>query len=160
MQIQRKKREEKVLSNICKRILNQNKDLERRKKLLDLFEKHEEKVEQCFIMKEKKHEQFKLNNLLKSDEIAENYLRRKNILSFRNNQKMQKMKNKIAEVNNKILQRQNSARSRIARFDEVNSSKKLMMKHVKELLEENKEYKPEQIYKKVFTNEEINILKE
>lgn len=160
MQTQRKKREEKVLSNICKRILNQNKDLERRKKLLDLFEKHEEKVEQCFIMKEKKHEQFKLNNLLKSDEIAENYLRRKNILSFRNNQKMQKMKNKIAEVNNKILQRQNSARSRIARFDEVNSSKKLMMKHVKELLEENKEYKPEQIYKKVFTNEEINILKE
>ena len=86
--------EEKMLSNIYKRMINKNKEIERRKKLLDLFERHEEKIEKCFILKEKKNEEFKLNNLLKSDEITGNYLRNKNILSYRNKIKMQKMKEK------------------------------------------------------------------
>ena len=160
VQTQRKNREEKMLLNIYKRMLNKNKEIERRKKLLDLFERHEEKIEKCFILKEKKSEEFKLNNLLKSDEITGNYLRNKNILSFRNKQKMQKMRDKNEEINNKILQRQNSARTRIARYDQVNENKNIMLKHAKDILEEGKEYKPEDIYKKVFTNEEINILKE
>ena len=94
VQTQRQNREEKMLSNIYKRMINKNKEIERRKKLLDLFERHEEKIEKCFILKEKKNEEFKLNNLLKSDEITGNYLRNKNILSYRNKIKMQKMKEK------------------------------------------------------------------
>jgi hypothetical protein len=160
MQTQRKNREEKILSNIYKRMLNKNKELERRKRLLDLFERHEEKIEKCFILKEKKNEEFKLNNLLKSDEITGNYLRNKNILSLRNKIKIQKMKDKNEEVNNKILKRQNTARVRIARYDQVNENKNIMLEHAKQILEERKEYNPEDIYKKVFTNEEINILKE
>ena len=160
VQTQRQNREEKMLSNIYKRMLNKNKELERRKRLLDLFERHEEKIEKCFILKEKKNEEFKLNNLLKSDEITGNYLRNKNILSLRNKIKIQKMKDKNEEVNNKILKRQNTARVRIARYDQVNENKNIMLEHAKQILEERKEYNPEDIYKKVFTNEEINILKE
>ena len=160
VQTQRQNREEKMLSNIYKRMINKNKEIERRKKLLDLFEKHEEKIEKCFILKEKKNEEFKLNNLLKSDEITGNYLRNKNILSYRNKIKMQKMKDKDEEINNKILQRQNSARTRIARYNQVNENKNILLENVKHILEERKEYKPEDVYKKVFTNEEINILKE
>jgi hypothetical protein len=160
VQTQRQNREEKMLSNIYKRMINKNKEIERRKKLLDLFERHEEKIEKCFILKEKKNEEFKLNNLLKSDEITGNYLRNKNILSLRNKIKIQKMKDKNEEVNNKILKRQNTARVRIARYDQVNENKNIMLEHAKQILEERKEYNPEDIYKKVFTNEEINILKE
>ncbi len=160
VQTQRQNREEKMLSNIYKRMINKNKEIERRKKLLDLFERHEEKIEKCFILKEKKNEEFKLNNLLKSDEITGNYLRNKNILSYRNKIKMQKMKEKNEEINNKILQRQNSARTRIARYNQVNENKNILLENVKHILEERKEYKPEDVYKKVFTNEEINILKE
>jgi len=160
VQTQRQNREEKMLSNIYKRMLNKNKELERRKRLLDLFERHEEKIEKCFILKEKKNEEFKLNNLLKSDEITGNYLRNKNILSLRNKIKIQKMKDKNEEVNNKILKRQNTARVRMARYDQVNENKNIMLEHAKQILEERKEYNPEDIYKKVFTNEEINILKE
>ena len=160
VQTQRQNREEKMLSNIYKRMINKNKEIERRKKLLDLFERHEEKIEKCFILKEKKNEEFKLNNLLKSDEITGNYLRNKNILSYRNKIKMQKMKDKDEEINNKILQRQNSARTRIARYNQVNENKNILLENVKHILEERKEYKPEDVYKKVFTNEEINILKE
>ena len=160
VQTQRQNREEKMLSNIYKRMLNKNKELERRKRLLDLFERHEEKIEKCFILKEKKNEDFKLNNLLKSDEITCNYLRNKNILSLRNKIKIQKMKDKNEDVNNKILKRQNTARVRIARYDQVNENKNIMLEHAKQILEERKEYNPEDIYKKVFTNEEINILKE
>ena len=160
VQTQRQNREEKMLSNIYKRMINKNKEIERRKKLLDLFERHEEKIEKCFILKEKKNEEFKLNNLLKSDEITGNYLRNKNILSYRNKIKMQKMKEKNEEINNKILQRQNSARTRIARYNQVNENKNILLENVKHILEERKEYKPEEVYKKVFTNEEINILKE
>lgn len=160
MQTQRKKREEKVISNMCKKIMNQNKEIERQKKLLDLFEKHEQNIEQCFIMKEKKHEEYVLNNLLKSDEIAGNNLRNKNLLSYRNDLKLLKMKNKDIEVDNKILKRQNSSRIRMARYDELKENKNIMLKHAKKILEERKEYKPQDIYKKVFTNEEIHILKE
>ena len=160
VQTQRQNREEKMLSNIYKRMINKNKEIERRKKLLDLFERHEEKIEKCFILKEKKNEEFKLNNLLKSDEITGNYLRNKNILSLRNKIKIQKMKDKNEEVNNKILKRQNTARVRIARYVQVNENKNIMLEHAKQILEERKEYNPEDIYKKVFTNEEINILKE
>ena len=70
------------------------------------------------------------------------------------------MKDKNEEVNNKILKRQNTARVRIARYDQVNENKNIMLEHAKQILEERKEYNPEDIYKKVFTNEEINILKE
>ena len=160
VQTQREKREEKMMANIYKRILNKNKEMERKKKLLDLFEKHEEKIEKCFILKEQKHEQFKFNNLLKSDEITGNYLRNKNILNYQNQIKRQKMKNKNEQVNNKIINRQNSARKRIARYDEVKAYKDIIMENVKQILEERKEYKPSDIYKKVFTNEEINILNE
>ena len=63
------------------------------------------------------------------------------------------------KINNKIIKRQNSAKNRIDRYDSIRLNKELMMKQVKEILEERKEYKPEDIYKKVFTDEEINILK-
>ena len=159
-QSQRKIREEKIASNVYNRILNKNKEIERRKRLLDLFEKNEEKVEKKFMLKEKQHEQYKLNNLLKSDEITGNYLRNMDIIKNKNRLKLQKMKNKDIEVNNKIIKRQNSAQQRISRYDELKASKNSILNYAKNLLEEQKEYQPQDIYKKVFTKEEINILNE
>lgn len=51
---QKKDRDEKVVSNIYKRIMNKNKEFERRVRLLDLFEKNEERVEQKILLKEKR----------------------------------------------------------------------------------------------------------
>lgn len=160
METQRKIREEKIVSNIQKRIMNKNEELERKKRLLDLFEKHEENIEQCKMKKEKKHEQFILNNLLKSDEITGNYIRNNNMISYRNKLKMQKMKNKNIEVYNKILKRQYSARARIERYDGVRENKNAMLKQAKKILDEKREYKPEEIYRKVFNNEEMNIMRD
>ena len=134
--------------------------MERKKRLLDLFEKNEEKVEKKILLKEKQNEQFKLNNLLKSDEITGNYLRNMDIINHKNRIKLQKMKNKDDEVNNKIIKRQNSARVRISRYDEVRANKNSILNNVKNILEEQKEYQPQDVYKKVFTREEINILNE
>ena len=158
METQKKRREEKVVSNMYQRIANKNKEIERKKKLLDLFEQHEEKIDKCLMLKEKKHEEYILNNLLKSEEINENFLRIKKNLCDKNRLKMQKMKNKTKEVNNKILIRQNSARVRIARYDEVIANKDILLQHAKQMLEERKEYKPKDIYKKVFTDEQINFI--
>ena len=71
--------------------------------------------------------------------------------------KLQKMRNKDYEINTKLLQRQNSAKNRIARYDKIKFNKDLMMQNVKDILEDrnNIYYKPEDIYKKVFTNQEI-----
>ena len=157
---QRKIREEKAASNIYNRILNKNREMERKKRLLDLFEKNEEKVEKKILLKEKQNEQFKLNNLLKSDEITGNYLRNMDIINHKNRVKLQKMKNKDDEINNKIIKRQNSARVRISRYDEVRANKNSILNNVKNILEEQKEYQPQDVYKKVFTREEINILNE
>ena len=157
---QRKKREEKALSNIYKRIFNKNKEIERRKRLLDLFEKHEENVENNNIKKEKQNEQFKLNNLLKSDETTENYIRNINLMKQRNIIKMEKMRNKDIEVNNKKLNRQNSAIIRIKRYDSIRADKNSILDHAKQILEERKEHNPQDVYRKVFTNEEIYMLNE
>ena len=157
---QRKKREEKALSNIYKRIFNKNKEIERRKRLLDLFEKHEENVENNNIKKEKQNEQFKLNNLLKSDETTENYIRNINLMKQRNIIKMEKMRNKDIEVNNKKLNRQNSAIIRIKRYDSIRADKNSILDHAKQILDERKEHNPQDVYRKVFTNEEIYMLNE
>ena len=157
---QRKKREEKALSNIYKRIFNKNKEIERRKRLLDLFEKHEENVENNNIKKEKQNEQFKLNNLLKSDETTENYIRNINLMKQRNIIKMEKMRNKDIEVNNKKLNRQNSAIIRIKRYDSIRADKNSILDHAKQILDERKEHNPQNVYRKVFTNEEIYMLNE
>ena len=157
---QRKKREEKALSNIYKRIFNKNKEIERRKRLLDLFEKHEENVENNNIKKEKQNEQFKLNNLLKSDETTENYIRNINLMKQRNIIKIEKMRNKDIEVNNKKLNRQNSAIIRIKRYDSIRADKNSILDHAKQILDERKEHNPQDVYRKVFTNEEIYMLNE
>ena len=160
MESQKKRREEKVISNIYQRIANKNKEFERRKKLLDLFEKNEEKIEKRLLLKEKKHEEFIVNNLIKSEEMSENYLRNKKKLRNKLKLKMQKMKNKDDEVNNKILIRQNSARVRIARYDEVKANKDIILQHAKQVLEERKEYKPKDVYEKVFSDEQIHFIEE
>ena len=157
---QKKIREEKVVSNIYKRVLNKNKEFERKVRLLDLFEKNEERVEKKILLKAKENEEFKMNNLHKSDEMSYNYMRNMKDLNNRNRVKLQNMMNKESEVNYKILKRQNSARLRIARYDELKVNKDSMLEHAKQILEEQKEYKPEEVYNKVFTKDEINILKE
>ena len=157
---QKKIREEKVVSNIYKRVLNQNKEFERKCRLLDLFEKNEERVEKKIFLKNKANEEFKMNNLLKSDEMSNNHIKNLRDLYNRNRVKMQNMRNKDTEVNNKILKRQNSARLRILRYDELKVNKDSMLQHAYQILEEQKEYKPEEVYNKVFTKDEINILNE
>jgi hypothetical protein len=147
-------------NNIYIRLLNKSMEKQRRNKLLDLFEKNEKKVEKRKILNIKKNEEYKLNNLLHSDEIYDNYIRNINILNNKNMKKLQKMRNKDYEINTKILQRQNSAKNRIARYDKIKFNKDLMMQNVKDILEDrnNIYYKPEDIYKKVFTNQEIKSL--
>ena len=157
---QKKIREEKVVSNIYKRVLNENKEFERKVRLLDLFEKNEERVEKKIFLKNKANEEFKMNNLLKSDEMSNNHIRNLRDLYNRNRVKMQNMRNKDTEVNNKILKRQNSARLRILRYDEIKMNKDSMLEHAYQILEEQKEYKPQEVYNKVFTKDEMNILNE
>jgi hypothetical protein len=157
---QKKVRDEKVLSNIYKRVMNKNKEFERKIRLLDLFERNEERVEQKILLKEKKNEEFKYNNLLRSDEMSNNYLRNMQQLNNRNQVKLQRMRTKEDEVNNKILSRQNSAQVRIKRYDDIKVNKDLMLEHAKQILEEIKDYKPEEVYRQVFTRDDMNMLNE
>ena len=160
IQKRREQREEKFKENLYNRLLNKSIEKQKRRELLELMEKKEEITVKRKILKEKFNEKYKLNNLLKSEEINDNYIRKRNILNYKNRVKLQKMRNKDIEINNKIIRRINSAKSRIGRFDQIKLNKDLTMGHVKEILEDKKDHEPEEIYKKVFTNEEIKLLKE
>ena len=59
-----------------------------------------------------------------------------------------------------MIKRINSAKTRISRFDQIKLNRDLIMGHVKEILEDKKDHEPEEVYKKVFTKEEIKLLKE
>ena len=160
IQKRREQREEKFKENLYNRLLNKSMEKQKRRELLELMERKEEITVKRKILKEKFNEKYKLNNLLKSEEINDNYIRKRNILNYKNRVKLQKMKNKDIEINNKIIRRINSAKSRIGRFDQIKLNKDLTMGHVKEILEDKKDHEPEEIYKKVFTHEEIKLLKE
>ena len=160
IQRNKKHREEKHKDSLFNRLMNKSMQEQRRKELLNIMEKKEEIVEKRKILKEKNNEEFKLNNILKSEEICQNYIRERNILNYKNMMKLQKMRNKNILIENKKIKRINSAKNRISRFEQIKLNKDLMMDHVKQILEDKKDHEPEEIYKKVFTNEEIKLLEE
>ena len=155
---QRKEREYNNFNNYNNRLLNKSMENNRRKRLLDLFEKNEDNIEKKRIYKQSQNEEYKFNNMVKSDEIYDNYIRKQNLLNNKNKIKLQKMMNKDIDIYNKILRRQNSAQDRITRFDKIKLNKGIMMKNVKDLLEEQKDYRPQDIYNKVFTYDEYQML--
>ena len=155
---QRKEREYNNFNNYNNRLLNKSMENNRRKRLLDLFEKNEDNIEKNRIYKQSQNEEYKFNNMVKSDEIYDNYIRKQNLLNNKNKIKLQKMMNKDIDIYNKILRRQNSAQDRITRFDKIKLNKDIMMKNVKDVLEEQKDYRPQEIYNKVFTYDEYQML--
>ena len=155
---QRKEREYNNFNNYNNRLLNKSMENNRRKRLLDLFEKNEDNIEKNRIYKQSQNEEYKFNNMVKSDEIYDNYIRKQNLLNNKNKIKLQKMMNKDIDIYNKILRRQNTAQDRITRFDKIKLNKGIMMKNVKDLLEEQKDYRPQDIYNKVFTYDEYQML--
>ena len=155
---QRKEREYNNFNNYNNRLLNKSMENNRRKRLLDLFEKNEDNIEKNRIYKQSQNEEYKFNNMVKSDEIYDNYIRKQNLLNNKNKIKLRKMMNKDIDIYNKILRRQNSAQDRITRFDKIKLNKDIMMKNVKEALEEQKDYRPQDIYNKVFTYDEYQML--
>ena len=155
---QRKEREYNNFNNYNNRLLNKSMENNRRKRLLDLFEKNEDNIEKKRIYKQSQNEEYKFNNMVKSDEIYDNYIRKQNLLNNKNKIKLRKMMNKDIDIYNKILRRQNSAQDRITRFDKIKLNKDIMMKNVKDVLEEQKDYRPQDIYNKVFTYDEYQML--
>ena len=155
---QRKEREYNNINNYNNRLLNKSMENNRRKRLLDLFEKNEDNIEKNRIYKQSQNEEYKFNNMVKSDEIYDNYIRKQNLLNNKNKIKLRKMMNKDIDIYNKILRRQNTAQDRITRFDKIKLNKGIMMKNVKDLLEEQKDYRPQEIYNKVFTYDEYQML--
>ena len=155
---QRKEREYNNFINYNNRLLNKSMENNRRKRLLDLFEKNEDNIEKKRIYKQSQNEEYKFNNMVKSDEIYDNYIRKQNLLNNKNKIKLRKMMNKDIDIYNKILRRQNSAQDRITRFDKIKLNKDIMMKNVKDVLEEQKDYRPQDIYNKVFTYDEYQML--
>ena len=155
---QRKEREYNNFNNYNNRLLNKSMENNRRKRLLDLFEKNEDNIEKNRIYKQSQNEEYKFNNMVKSDEIYDNYIRKQNLLNNKNKIKLRKMMNKDIDIYNKILRRQNSAQDRITRFDKIKLNKGIMMKNVKDVLEEQKDYRPQDIYNKVFTYDEYQML--
>ena len=155
----KKEREENIINNYNNRLLNKSIEINRRKRLLDLFEKNEERVEKNWEVKKLENEEFKYNNMIKSDEIYDNYIQNQNILNKRNRVKFQKMQDKDIEIYHKILTRQSSAINRISRFNDIRLDRDIMMQNAKNALEEHKEYKrPQDVYNKVFTHDEIRML--
>ena len=75
-------------------------------------------------------------------------------------QKLENMKNKNLEIEEKTKRRQMSAKLRIQRDNILRNKKELMIKHVNQILDERKEHNIEDVYKRIFTDEEMNLLKE
>ena len=157
---QQKERNEKVEKNIFLKQLNDEMQKERRDRLLEQFEINEEKVERRKNIKEKMNEDLKFNNYMKRDKISSNYIEEKNILTYKNMLKLNNMKNKDKDIQEKIKRRQLSAKLKMERDNILKVKKQQMINHVNKILDERKEHNIEDIYKRIFTDEEMKILRE
>ncbi len=157
---QQKERDKKFEKNIFLKKLNEDCKKERRDRLLEQFEINEEKVERRKIINEKMNEDKKFNNYKRHDTITANYIEQKNILIYRNLLKLNDMKNKNKEIEEKIKRRQLSAKTKMNRDNILKVKREQMINHVNKILDERKEHKIEDVYRRIFTNEETNLLKE
>ena len=157
---QQKERDEQVEKNIFLKQINEDMKKERRDRLLEQFEINEEKVERRKKLNVKKNEDMKFNNYMKHDAISANYLEQKNILIYNNLLKMNKMNNKNKEIEEKIKRRQLSAKLKMEKDNVLKVKREQMIEHVNKILDERKEHKIEDVYKRIFTNEEMKLLGE
>ena len=157
---QQKERDEQVEKNIFLKQKNEDMKKERRDKLLEQFEIKEEKVERRKNLKEKNNEEIKFNNYIKHNAISANYIEQKNILLYNNLLKMNKMKNKNKEIEEKIKKRQLSAKLKMEKDNILKVKKEQMIDHVNKILDERKEHKIKDVYDRIFTNEEMKLLGE
>ena len=157
---QQKERDEQVEKNIFLKQINEDMKKERRDRLLEQFEINEEKVERRKNLNVKKNEDMKFNNYMKHDAISANYLEQKNILIYNNLLKMNKMNNKNKEIEEKIKRRQLSAKLKMEKDNVLKVKREQMIEHVNKILDERKEHKIEDVYKRIFTNEEMKLLGE
>ena len=160
IQSQKKEREEKAERNIFMKQMNENLKKERRERLLEQFEINEEKVQKRKKIKEKLIEDVKFNNYVRQDNTTANYIEQKNILIYKNLLKMDDMRRKNRQIEEKIKERQLSAKVRMERENLLKLKKEQMINDVNKILDEKKEHNVQDIYKRIFTNEEMNLLKE
>lgn len=156
--IKKQKRIEKMQKNEYMRQLNEQQKSERRKKLIEQFEINEEKVKKRKDIKEKIHEDKKQINHIKFDSVLANFMEIKNLLLYKNLIKVKKMQEKDREIEEKIKRRKLSAVLKLERQNELKVKKDLMINNVKKIMDERKEHKLEDVYKRVFSDEEMKFV--
>ena len=157
---QRRERDDKVEQNLYKKQLNEELKTERRNRLLEQFEINEKKVDKRKEINKKMNEERIFNNYLRHDTMSANYIERNNMLIYKNLLKMEAMKNKNKEIEEKIKRRQLSAKLRMNRDNILKVKREQMIENVNKILDERKEHNVEDIYKRIFTNSEMKLLNE
>lgn len=154
----KKEREEKEERNFILKKLNENAKRDRQKRLLEQFEINEENVIKRRNLNEKLHEDKKYKNYIKYDSITSKYIEQKNILIYQNLLKLKEMREKDLLIKEKIKKRESSAKLRMDRDNSLIVKKREMINHVMKILDERKEHKIEDVYKRVFSPQEMKLL--
>ena len=154
----KKEREEKEERNIMLKNLNENAKREKEKRLLEQFEINEENVRRRKSLNEKLHEDKKYRNYIKYDSITSKYMEQKNILIYQNLLKLKEMREKDLLIKEKKKKRESSAKLRMNRDNSLTVKKREMINHVMKILDERKEHKIEDVYKRIFSSQEMKLL--
>jgi hypothetical protein len=154
----KKEREDKEERNFILKNLNENAKREKQKRLLEQFEINEENVKRRKNLNEKLHEDKKFQNYIKYDSITSKNMEQKNILIYQNLLKLKEMKEKDLLIKEKIKKRESSAKLKIDRDNSLKVKKREMINHVMKILDERKEHKIVDVYKRVFSPQEMKLL--
>jgi hypothetical protein len=157
---QRKERDDKVEKNMFLKQLNEDYKTEKRNRLLEQFEINEQKVDMRKDINKKMNEERKFNNCRRHDTISANYIEKNNMLIYKNLLKINNMKNKNKEIEEKIKRRQLSAKLRMNRDNTLKVKREQMINHVNQILDERKEHNVEDVYRRIFTKSEMKLLGE
>ena len=154
----KKENEEKKERNFMTKKLNENAQKEKLKRLLEQFEINEENVIRRKSLDEKLHDNKKYKNYIKHDFITSKYIRQKNILIYQNLLKLKELREKDLLIKEKIKKRELSAKLKMDRDNSLKVKKREMINHAMKILDERKEHKIEDVYKRVFSPQEMKLL--
>lgn len=155
---QRFEREMKQRKNITMRLKNDEESAERRRKLIEKFKEDEEKMRTFQERNNNELEQRIYQNIIREEEKSQNLLEFQNKITFKNVLKLQEMDKKTKRVHEKFIEKKLDTKKKIDLEKSLKEKKDRLRREASRVLSKNHNYTREQIYHKIFSPEDLDIL--
>ena len=152
------KREEKEKRNQSIKKLNDEILAEKRMNILYHFEKNNEHVQNQRDFNEKIHQKKIYDNIIKEDNLNDLLKENQNKIKYKNLLKLKEFEDKNKKIDELKRQKEDYANQKLKLMENMREKKVKMLQEVKKLINKNNYRNKSDIYKKIFSPEELTFI--